>query len=144
MLKAKLEQNNVSTQLVNIAGNKKYFSTDNKQKFLKETINEHDILFIDSPVYANHLQYHVKDLIESLPQPVNGWGKIAVPFVTYGAVSSGISLDKAGKLLRKSGRKVLAGMKVCSSHHMTRAFMDEEYNKDQSEDKICFPLLMNS
>lgn len=82
----------------------------------KELVQD-EILFIGSPVYAHHLQYHVKDLIKNLPQPVNRWGKIAVPFITYGAINSGIALDEAGKLLRKSGRKVLAGMKVCSSHH---------------------------
>lgn len=136
VLKARLEQNYISVQLVNIAGNKEYFLSNNKQKFLQETVEEHDILFIGSPVYAHHLQYHVKELIESLPKPINGWGKIAVPFVTYGGVSSGISLDEAGKLLRKSGRKVLAGMKVSSSHRMSRAFMDEEYNKDQTEDEM--------
>jgi ferredoxin len=75
-------------------------------------------------------------LIKILPKPVNGWSKIVVPFVTYGGISSGISLDEAGKLLRKSGRIVLAGMKISSSHRMTRAFMKDEYNKDRSEDKI--------
>ena len=107
-----------------------------KQDFLQETIKEHDILFIGSPVYAHHLQYHVKELIENLPQPIKVWGKIAIPFVTYGGISSGISLDEAGKLLRKSSRKVLAGMKVSSSHRMTRAFMKEEYNKDQPDNKL--------
>lgn len=136
LLKASLEQNNISVQLVNIAGNEEYFLTSNKQNFLQETVKEHDILFIGSPVYAHHLQYHVKYLIESLPQPGNGWGNVAVPFVTYGGISSGISLDEAGKLLIRSGRKVLAGMKLSSSHRMTRAFMKEEFNKDQPEEKI--------
>ena len=57
-------------------------------------VSEHDILFIGSSVYAHHLQYHVKDLIKKLPQPVHGWGKIAVPFVTYGGISSGIALEE--------------------------------------------------
>jgi len=77
VLKARLQQNNISIQLVNIAGNKEYFLSNNKQKFLQETVKEHDILFIGSPVYAHHLQYHIKELIESLPKPINGWGKIA-------------------------------------------------------------------
>ena len=47
-----------------------------------------------------------------------------------------VLLLKNEKLLRKSGRKVLAGMKVSSSHRMTRAFMPEEYNKDQPEGKL--------
>lgn len=136
LLKVSLEQNSISVQLLNIARNEKYFLTKNKQGFLKETVKEHDILFIGSPVYAHHLQYHVKELIKNLPQPVDGWGKISVPFVTYGGISSGIALDEAGKLLKKSGRKVLSSIKVSSSHHMTKAFMEEEYNKDQPEDKV--------
>jgi ferredoxin/NAD(P)H-dependent FMN reductase len=139
-LKVNLEHNNISVQLVNIAGNEQYFLTNNKQSFLQRTIKEHDILFIGSPVYAHHLQYHVKDLIKNLPQPINGWGKVAVPFVTYGGISSGISLDEAGKLLRKSGRKVLSGMKVSSSHRMTRAFMKEEYNKNQPKNKLTLTI----
>ncbi|SNT30634.1 4Fe-4S dicluster domain-containing protein [Anaerovirgula multivorans] len=135
LLKVALEQNSINTQLINIAGKENYFLTEDKQVFLQEIVKEHDILFIGSPVYAHHLQYHVKDLIVSLPKPVNGWGKIAVPFITYGGINSGIALDEAGKLLRKSGRKVLAGLKVSSSHRMTRAFMKEEYNKNQPEDK---------
>ncbi|TCO68803.1 4Fe-4S dicluster domain-containing protein [Marinisporobacter balticus] len=87
-------------------------------------------------MYAHHLQYHIKDLIKNLPKPLNGWGKVAIPFVTYGGIHSGIALEEAGKLLKKSGRKVLAGLKVSSSHRMTRAFMIEEYNSCPSEDKI--------
>jgi ferredoxin/flavodoxin len=136
LLKENLERNTISVQLVNISRNPNYFLSNNKQSFLLKTIEEHDIIFIGSPVYAHHLQYHVKELIQNLPQPINGWGKVAVPFVTYGGISSGISLDEAGSLLRKSGRKVLAGMKVSSSHRMTRVFMKEEYNKNQPEDKL--------
>lgn len=136
LLKSSLDQNNISAELINIAGNEKYFLANDKKKFLQEIAAEHDILFIGSPVYAHHLQYHVKDLIKNLPKPLNGWGEIAVPFVTYGGISSGIALEEAGSLLRKSGRKVLGGVKVSGSHHMTRAFMKEEYNKDQPEDKI--------
>ncbi|MEW9124598.1 MAG: EFR1 family ferrodoxin, partial [Thermotaleaceae bacterium] len=133
-LKSCLEKNGIVSQLMNIAGNQKYFLESDKQGFLQETITEHDILFIGSPVYAHHLQYHVHDLIKNLPQPLGIWGKLAVPFVTYGGIHSGIALEEAGNLLKKSGRKVLAGMKVSASHRMTRAFWEQEYNKDQSED----------
>lgn len=136
LLKSKLEKNDITVQVINIARNKEYFFADNKHSFLKNVVKEHDILFIGAPVYAHHLQYHVKELIENLPEPQRGWGKIAIPFVTYGGVSSGIALDEAGKLLRKTGRKVLAGMKVSSSHHMTKVFIGEEYNKDQPEDVL--------
>lgn len=136
LLKACLEQNDISTQMIYISGNEEYFFATDKQSLLKEIVTQHDILLIGSPVYAHHLQYHVKDLIENLPRPKNEWGKVAIPFVTYGGINSGIALEEAGKLLRKSGRKVLAGLKVSSSHRMTRAFMEKEYNKDQPEDEI--------
>lgn len=134
-LKASLQQNGVVVQIVNITGTEKYFSSLDKTLFLHETIKEHDVLFVGSPVYAHHLQYHVRDLLASLPKPGNGWGKIAIPFVTYGGLNSGIALEEAGKLLKKSGRQVLAGLKVSCSHCMIRAFMEEEFNKDQPMDK---------
>lgn len=136
LLKTALEQNKIKVQLVNITGNEKYFSTNKKRAFLEEAIEEHDILFIGSPVYANHLQYHVKELIENLPKPMNGYSEIAIPFVTYGGICSGIALDEAGKLLKKSRRKIPFGMKVSSPHCMTRAFLEEEFNKNQDERKL--------
>jgi len=56
--------------------------------------------------------------------------------VTYGGISSGIALHEAGQLLKKSGRTVIAGMKVASSHRMTRAFLPEEYNRDKPGEKL--------
>ncbi|WP_183128106.1 hypothetical protein [Clostridium autoethanogenum] len=56
LIKAALEQNNISVQLVNITGNEKYFSTNNKRNFLQETIGEHDILFIGSPSYFVYIK----------------------------------------------------------------------------------------
>ena len=78
----------------------------------------------------------MKDLIRALPAAGNGWGKFAVPFVTYGGITSGIALEEAGKLLKKSGRIVVAGMKVCAAHRMTRAFLQEEYNAGKPGDEV--------
>jgi ferredoxin/NAD(P)H-dependent FMN reductase len=136
MLEDVLKKNEIQVQLIDITGDEKYFSSRDKQILLQEMVQEHDILFVGSPVYAHHLQYHVKDLIQYLPKPGNGWGKIAIPFVTYGGIDSGIALEEAGKLLRNSGRKVIGGVKVSSPHCMTRAFMPEAYNQNQSEDKL--------
>jgi ferredoxin/flavodoxin len=133
LLQTCLEKNQIKTHTVNLTGDKKYFTTNDHQAFLKETVKAHDLLFVGAPVYTHHLQYHVQDLIKNLPPPTGDWGEIAIPFVTYGGVSSGIALDEAGKLLRKSGRKVLLSLKVSSSHHMTKAFMDHEYNQGKPE-----------
>jgi hypothetical protein len=56
--------------------------------------------------------------------------------VTYGSISSGIALEEAGKLLNSSGRMVIAGMKLASSHKMTRAFMEKEFSADISQDPM--------
>jgi ferredoxin/NAD(P)H-dependent FMN reductase len=136
LLQTCLEKNQIMTQTVNITGDRKYFATNDQRVFWKETVKAHDLLFVGAPVYTHHLQHHVKDLIKNLPQPTGDWGELAIPFVTYGGVSSGIALDEAGKLLRKSGRKVLLGLKVAGSHHMTKAFMDQEYNQGKPGNEI--------
>ena len=56
--------------------------------------------------------------------------------MTYGGINSGIALEEAGKLLKKSGRSVVAGMKICASHRMTRAFLDEEYNVGKPGEEV--------
>ncbi len=134
-LQASLENSGTETQLVNITGERDYFLGRDRKRYLEQTIREHDILFVGGPVYAHHLQYHVADLIASLPRVGNGWGKIAVPFVTYGGIHSGIALDEAGRLLKKTGRTVAAGLKISASHRMTRAFMEKEYNRDRPEEE---------
>jgi ferredoxin len=136
MLKKHLEMKNIEVQIVNITGNESIFSTHSLQQFLQTHVAEHDVLCIGSPVYAHHLQYYVKDVMTSLPAAENGWGKFAIPFVTYGGTTSGIALEEAGKLLKKSGRIVVAGMKICASHRMTRAFLDEEYNAGKPGDEV--------
>jgi ferredoxin/flavodoxin len=133
ILKSCLAENDVQVQLIDITRDKNYHFSADKQNYLKTAVKEHDLLFLGAPVYAHHLQYHMADLINALPYPGNGWGRIAVPFVTYGGLNSGIALDEAGKLLKKSGRRVPVGVKLSASHRMTRGFMEEEYNKDQPE-----------
>ncbi|HNX57956.1 MAG TPA: 4Fe-4S ferredoxin, partial [Spirochaetota bacterium] len=66
-----------------------YFTADDKATYIKSVVKPHDILIIGGPVYAHHLQYHVKDMINLLPEPDGvTWGKIAMAFVTYGGISS--------------------------------------------------------
>jgi ferredoxin len=45
---------------------------------------------------------------------------LAVPFVTYGKINSGVALPQAAKLLRRSGRTVVAGMKISAMHSLTK------------------------
>ena len=131
LIKRELEQRNLEVQLLDITGKKEFFIEKNIQKFLADNVGKHDVLLIGSPVYANHLQYHVQDLITSLPKPNDIWGKYAIPYVTYGGISSGIALKEAGELLKISKRIVPTGMKVSAPHRMTRAILNEEFNKEK-------------
>lgn len=103
---------------------------------LTSIIPPHDLLIVGGPVYAHHLHYNVLDTIQSLPTCDSHWGKMAIPFVTYGGISSGIALYEAGKSLQKSGRNVIAGLKVAASHRMTRAFMETEFNSDLDQEPM--------
>lgn len=136
LLQQRFERRDVAVQLLNITGNPQFFKEGDIVRFLRENVDEHDLLCIGGPVYAHHLQYHMLDLLRALPKPGNGWGKIAFPFVTYGGICSGIALEEAGELLVQSGRTVLAGMKVAMPHTMTRAFMDQPVNHDLPGDGI--------
>ena len=136
MLEKSLAIKNITVQIVDISRSESLSQPHRLQQFLQEHVEAHDVLCIGSPVYAHHLQYHVKDVIAALPDAKNGWGKFAVPFVSYGGITSGIALEEAGKLLKKSGRLVVAGMKISASHRMTRAFLDEEYNAGKPGEEV--------
>jgi Fe-S-cluster-containing hydrogenase component 2/flavodoxin len=120
MLRETLMSRGAVVQLIDIARNKKVFRKGRIKEYIKETIEDHDVLCIGGPVYAHHLHYNVKDIIKSLPSPGNGWGRFAIPFVTYGRINSGIALSEAAKLLKRSGRITVAGMKVNSCHCFTK------------------------
>lgn len=119
MLETQLIARNEQVQLYNFTRDNRIFRENNIKSYLKEIIKEHDLLCIGSPVYAHHLHYNVKKIIKALPKPENGWAKIAVPFVTYGAINSGVALREAAKLLKHSGRFTIMGMKINAFHCMT-------------------------
>jgi ferredoxin/NAD(P)H-dependent FMN reductase len=129
MLAESLQQRNAKVQTIDITGDREFFNGTDPIHFLQERIDAHDVLCLGAPVYCHRFQYHLMDLIRSLPKPDGHWGSIAVPFVTYGGVTSGIALEEAGKLLRKSGRTVPAGMKVAGSHCMSDPILGYEFNK---------------
>lgn len=120
MLEKSLLENNIGVQTVNITKNKGLFRYRTFSQYLNKYVEEHDILCIGSPVYAHHLHYNVQDLIKSLPPTGNGWGRLAIPFITYGGINSGVALQEAGNLLTKTGRIPIAGMKINSQHSLTK------------------------
>ena len=119
MLEAQLISKNVDVQLYDFTRNGTIFRGNNINSYLKENIKEHDLLCIGAPVYAHHLHYNVKNIIKALPKPENGWARLAVPFVTYGAINSGVALREAARLLKQSGRLTVLGMKINAFHCMT-------------------------
>jgi len=122
MLEEYLSERGADVQLVDATGNGTLFRERDPSRFLAENVKPHDVLCIGGPVYAHHMHYNVLDLIRALPRPGNGWGSYAVPFVTYGTVSSGIALEDAAKMLRKTGRNPVLAMKMDAYHCYGRIF----------------------
>jgi len=118
-------------ELSNLSG---YFETTEKLKLLQDVVEPHEMLILGSPVYANHFQYHMKDLVSILPPPDEKWGKKTAVYVTYGGIDSGIALEEAGRLIKRSGRRNVLGAKVTMSHRMTRVFLDNEFDCSKVEE----------
>ena len=137
---AKMLENNLidkymSVQLIELTGNKIFSDVKTINNYLCENIHKHDLLLIGAPVYAHHFHYNIKNVIKSLPEIDSNWGKFAIPFVTYGGINSGIALYEAAKLLKKSGREVIAGMKINSFHCWTKRF-NKKINEGMPGDEI--------
>ena len=77
------------------------------------------LLFIGSPVYAFHAVPPVMEFIEQLPDTCKGY---SVPFVTWGAVTSGIALHEMGKLLSEKGYPVIGAAKIVAAHSLMWQF----------------------
>ena len=120
MLEKNLLEKNIGVQIVDITRTKGLFRYGTFGQYLEQNVEKHDVLCVGSPVYAHHLHYNVQNLIKSLPPPNNGWGKLAIPFITYGGINSGVALQEAGNLLKKTGRIPIAGMKINSEHSLTK------------------------
>lgn len=76
-------------------------------------------LFIGSPVYANHAVPPIVDVISRLPKTA---GCCAVPFVTWGAVTSGIALYEMAEMVFERGYKIIGAAKIIAVHSMMWQF----------------------
>ena len=72
-------------------------------------------LFIGSPVYSSHALPLIMDLIDKLPPKPQAY---AVPFVTWGAATSGIALAEMGEALLKSGYKLAGAARIVAVHSL--------------------------
>ncbi|MFW6365294.1 MAG: 4Fe-4S dicluster domain-containing protein [Spirochaetota bacterium] len=132
-----LEDSGIACTATDITGSRTLFGSPDGFSHIARMVPPHDILLVGGPVYAHHLQYHLAGLITGLPRPDGErWGRLALPFVTYGGISTGIALAEAGRLLRKRGRTVIGGARFSMSHRMTRAFLDTEYNAHTNDTAV--------
>ena len=122
MLEEHLSMNGADVQIADATGNRTLFRERDPSRFLAENVKPHDVLCIGGPVYAHHMHYNVLNLIKALPRPGNCWGRYAVPFVTYGTVSSGVALEDAARALRRTGRSPVLAMKIDSYHCYGKLF----------------------
>lgn len=104
-------------------------------------INTHNAcLYIGSPVYASHAVPPVMDFISRLPDTT---GAYAVPFVTWGGVTSGIALFEMGKALEAKGYRLLGAAKVLAYHCMMWRFENPlgEGHPDSDDDGMIEDLV---
>lgn len=71
-------------------------------------------LWVGSPVYAQHPVPPVFDFLERLPGTSEE--RAAVPFATFGAVSSGVALPEMADRLAEKGYSAFAAAKVMAEH----------------------------
>jgi ferredoxin len=72
-------------------------------------------LFIGSPVYASHAVPIIMDFIAGLP---TGIACCSVPFVTWGAVTSGLALFEMAHALEAQGYPAAAAVKIVAEHSL--------------------------
>ncbi len=98
-------------------------------------IKNHACLFIGSPVYASHAIPPVMDFIARLPEKIN---MPAVPFVTYGGVTSGIALYEMAQALTAKKMKIIGAAKIMAQHALLWQTEDPlgKDRPDESDDNL--------
>jgi len=125
MLRESLRNGGARVQLLDITRRDDLFPKRAFTRFVSDNIEPHDVLCIGGPVYAHHMQFNVLDLVRALKRPGPGWGRYAVPFVTYGTISSGVALEETARLLDKGGRTPVLAMKIDAHHCYSEIFGTE-------------------
>jgi len=116
MLEESLRGGGTSVQLLDITRRHDLFAEGGFTEFLREEVEPHDVLCVGGPVYAHHMQHTVLDLVKALDPPRRRREAYAVPFATYGTVSSGVALAETARLLHRSGRLPALAMKIDARH----------------------------
>ncbi len=116
MLEESLRDEGAAVQLLDVTRRRDLLGQAGWSERLQEEVEPHDVLCIGGPVYAHHMQHRVLNLVKVLGPPRDGCGEYAVPFVTYGTVSSGVALAETARLLDKGGRIPALAMKIDARH----------------------------
>lgn len=120
IMEKSMTNKDMQVQLLDITRNEKIFRENKMEQYLKEKIEPHDLICVGGPVYAGHFEGNAKNIIKTLPYPDKRWGKLAIPFVTYGGLHSIIALKEAGNLFHKSKRMNILGIKIAAFHTLTK------------------------
>ncbi len=91
------------------------YHTEDIQKLKGYRLEKGDCLWIGSPIYAGHAVPPIEVFISGLSQ-LNG--VFVVPFVTYGAVTSGTGLYEMAMHLSKRGGTILGAAKILAVHSL--------------------------
>ena len=101
---------------------------------VKDLATDH-CLWVGTPVYTGHAVPQVTRFISGLPEST---GSCAVPFVTWGGVSSGLALYEMGRGLSEKGYTVLGAAKVLAVHSLMWQFKSPlgEGHPDAEDDSM--------
>ncbi len=123
MYEQSLDQNGWTVHRADLTGNRELFVDRDPERFLAG-LPAHDLLLAGGPVYIDHLQYNLADLLARLPLPVPGspWGRFAALFVAFGKVSPGLALAEGARILSFRGRSVLSALEADCTHCLSRHF----------------------
>ncbi len=139
MMEKSMIDRGMQVQLLDITRNETVFRENKMAQYLEENVEPHDLICVGGPVYAGHFEGNAMKIIKALPYPDKKWGKLAVPFVTYGGLHTIIALTEAGDLFYRRKRINILGMKLGVFHTLTKklAFRINE-NKPGKE---SFPVI---
>jgi ferredoxin/flavodoxin len=106
---------------------------------IKNTQKEH-YLFVGSPVYACHAVPVITNFISRLPNNSVGY---AVPFVTWGGVTSGIALFEMAEMLTRKGYRIVGAAKILAAHSLMWQFEHTlgEGHPDEADENLLVQLL---
>ncbi len=134
VIREKLEQLSVETVLFDLHGDPDLKAIISGMADLDA---EDVCVYAGSPVYAGHAVPVVESFLSKLPKTDKCR---AVPFVTWGAVSSGIALHEMGEKLVEKGYRLAGAARIGAVHSLMWRFSEPLGNThpDESDDTmIC-------